>query len=331
MKIFEGAEKTLMTCETEVCWIRGRKQMAKVIYRNEFERLARIIGQDDQDVRKIRFAVERNPGFSDSGLRLLDGLARLKNMDPSRTEAFYKHVEPEEIGGPIVFGMEKFHGYAVGLYEKELGESMFISGRRGVFKTALLEVIIPQWVHLGNSVLVISQKRDFLGLPDVIPDCCVMDFLLDFRFNLLEPSCAEAANRHAQVVANAARKNFGSMLSGEASMYVAIDELYRRFGVYEGGQEFPTMVDVLEWERSRYVAPHTEAARAKERLLKRVDMICRSLGPTIDVSQGITIADLVEHNVVLLVDRINPEVRDFVVEIILASMFTYRIERGERI
>jgi len=306
--------------------------MSRTAFRNEIERMARIIGEEDPVVRNILFAVSRNPWFHDSGVRLLYEHARKKGIDPSRNEPFYKRIEPEDAAGPIEIAREKYHGLIVGLSEKELGESMFIAGRPGTYKTALLEVICPQWVRLGNHIFAISQKMDYLAFAGALPDCCVLDVLQDFRFNPLEPPCPAAANRHAQTVANIMRKNFGSLQSGEASAYKAIDNLYRRFGNYSGQtREYPTLLDLLEYEKARYVTPHTEEAKARERLIKRLDLLCRALNETVNVSRGIPISELMKHNIVLLVDRLNPEVRDFLVECILVSMFTYRIEYGQRV
>lgn len=217
------------------------------------------------------------------------------------------------------------------MHERELGESMFIAGRAGTYKTAVLEIICPQWVELGNRFFAISQKHDFVSLVEAVPEVCVMD-LSEFRFNPLEPFSPTSANRHAQIIANTAPKNFESMLSGEIHMYEVIHSLYERFGVYEGQmEELPTMQDLLDYEKSRYVSPHTEEARAKERLIRRLSLLTKSLGPTINVSKGIPVEVLLQHNIVLLVDRLTPQVRDFLIECLLVSMFTYRIERGERL
>lgn len=297
---------------------------------NEIERLSALIGEDDPLVRNILISASRNRWFGDSAIQLLYEYARRKGLDPSRNEPFYKYISSDDLAGPIRVVREKFHGLAVGLHERELSESMFIAGRPGTYKTAVLETICPQWVELGNRFFVISQKHDYISLIEAVPQVCVMD-VSEFRFNPLEPCNPASANRHAQIVANAARKNFESMLSGEIHMYEAIHSLYERFGVYKGQMEFPTMQDLLDYEKNRYVSPHTEEARAQERLIRRLSLLTKSLGPTINVSRGIPIQVLLEHNIVLLVDRLVPQVRDFLTECILVSMFTYRIEHGERL
>jgi len=305
--------------------------MTNMIYRNGVERLAVLIGRDDPDVQRVVSMASRNSWFHDSALRLLYGLARQKGLDPGRTDPFYKLINPAEVAGPILIAKEKYHGCPVGPTEQDLGESFLAAGRPGTFKTSVLENMIIQWVGLGNTIFAISVKRDFIGLVNSIPHCCVMP-VEDLRFNPLQPPCPSAANRHAQMIANVARKNFGSLLSGEVTMYQAIDDLYGIFGVKSGkAEDFPTMFDLRDYITNQYVAPHTEAARARERLLKRLELICRALGQTINVSKGMSIKELLDCNVVLLVDRLIPDVRDFLVECILVSMFTYRIEYGERL
>lgn len=301
-------------------------------YKNEIDRVADMVDRDDPLVRNILFSVARMPSFHDSGVRLMYELARRKGIDPSRKDALYKYIDPQKVAGPIIIGTEKYHGLPVGLCEKELGESVFIAGRPGTLKTALLETLCLQWIQLGNKIFMISQKRDFLGLVKVVPNCCVLDAQEDFEYNPLEPPCPSSANRHAQMIANVMRKNFGSFLSGEVSFYQAVDSLYKKFGVYDGKtEEYPTMFDVLEYVQNQYTAQYTEAARAKERLIKRLSLLCQALNKTINCSRGIPIREMMENNIILLVDRLNPELRDFIVECVLISMFTYRIEHGERL
>lgn len=299
---------------------------------NEIERLSALIGQDDPLVRNILISASRNPWFADSALGLLYEYARKLGLDPSRTEPFYKRIDPNEVLGDIKIGREKFHGFITGLYKDDLSASMILAGQPGVLKTNTFEVICPQWVGLGNSFFAISQKRDFLGLVDVVPDCCVMDVLEDFRFNVLRTSSPEGANRHAQTIANVARKNFESMLSGEIHLYEIVDRLYQKFGIYDGEmEEFPTMSDVLEYVENQYVRPHTEEARAQERLIMRLGLLNRALGETINVSRGILIEELLENNIILLVDRLTPQVRDFLIEAVMVAIFEHQIEKGERV
>ena len=290
--------------------------------------LVRLSGHEDDEelLQAIEMAlIAGNRPFLRSLARFLRAEAAKQVV---REDVFFPYPRAEVIDGPIKVGKVVQTGNIFGLYPEELNRGLLVCGSPGTGKSNLVELLIPQAIKFCK-VFIADMKRDYIPLAKVIPDLFVMD-ISELRFNPLEVPEGVEPNRHAQLVSNIYRKSMGVMTAGEGVLYHSIYQLYEIFGVNRGSKEFPNLFDLLEYEKKRKVRPFGPEAQAREREINRLLTITLALGDTINCSRGMSIKKLLNNNIVLLLDRLNPEIRSFILGCILISMYSYCISHGRK-
>ncbi|MEM3365673.1 MAG: helicase HerA-like domain-containing protein [Candidatus Methanomethyliaceae archaeon] len=265
--------------------------------------------------------------------RFLRSLTRLLELEATeqlvRQDAFFPYPPRDVVKGPVRVGVVTRTKDEFGLYPEELNRGLLVCGSPGTGKTNLVELIVPQVISQGIKVFIADIKRDYIPLASAVHELCLMD-ISEFRFNPLEAPSGSDPHRYAQLVANIYRKAMGVLTAGEGVFYQSILELYDIFGITKGSEEFPTLFDLLEYEKNRKGKRFDPEAEAREREVNRLLTITSALGQTINCSKGIPIEKLLENNVVLLLDRLNPEVRAFILGCILTAIYSYRMSKNEK-
>lgn len=309
----------------------GLPEMFKARVDPEVERLLELVelsgrASDEELLETIELALlAGNRPFLRSLSRLLqrEAARQLVRQDP-----YFPYPPSDVIDGPIKVGRVIQTGDTFGLYPEELNRGLLICGSPGTGKSNLVELLIPQIIKVCK-VFIADMKRDYIPLANVIPDILVMD-ISDLRFNPLEVPEGVDPNRHAQVVSNIYRKSLAVLTAGEGALYHSICKLYEILGVNNDSEEFPNLFDLLDYEKKRKFRPFGPESQAREREINRLLTITLALGETINCSRGFSIEKLLGNNIVLLLDRLNPEIRSFILGCILTSMYSYRISNGQK-
>ena len=259
---------------------------------------------------------------------LCEVLKRKATRQIVRQDPFFPFPPRERISGPIPIGVVVATGDMVGLYPEELNRGLLICGSPGTGKTNLVELVVPQLISFGIKVFIADLKMDYLALAKEA-GLYILD-LKDMRFNPLEVPANSDPNRHAQLVSNVYRKALEVMTAGEGVLYRSIHSLYKAYGVFQGRREYPSLLDLLEYEKTRKLRPYSEEAKVREREIGRLTTICLALEGVVDCSQGIPVDELLKENVVLLLEGLNPEVRSFLLGCLLVSMIEKRMTEGKQ-
>lgn len=244
-------------------------------------------------------------------------------------DTFIPYPPADVIQGPVAIGKVVPTGAAVGIFLAELNRGMLICGSPGSGKTNLIELMAPQVAALGIKIFIVDVKQDYLSLLSAIPDLVILD-LQTLRFNPLEVPKGADPNRHAQLVSSVYRKSTGVVIAGESTFYQGLLNLYEKYGVFENKDVFPSLIDLWKAEESNKEKPFSDRGRARNREVMRLETVCKACGDSINCSTGISCESILNSNVLLLVDRLNPDVRSFLVGCILISLIEFRMAKGER-
>lgn len=214
----------------------------------------------------------------------------------------------------------------------EAAEHTLIVGRTRVGKTNLIYLIITYLIKNGINILGVDLKQDYCHLQRLIPDLWVMRVGTgDFRYNPLEVHPGVDPRKAAQTKADILSHAFGLLTGAKGYLYQAIDDLYQKFGVYDGKDTFPTMQDLGEYLLSnKPTNKYSPSAQYWDRVTHRVDMILRAMQETINCSKGYPIQEILGHNVVLEIDNLIPEIQNWVVESLWTDIFLYQISNDHR-
>lgn len=217
----------------------------------------------------------------------------------------------------------------VRLSQPELTKHLLAVGQSGagkttVFYTLLSQLEVPFWsFDLKQDYRHLIHQPEFDGLL-VLP-------WTQLEFNPLVPPPGVPPRRWAQVFGEI----FGhatALLSGSKNYLVkVVIELYRFYGLFdECSPPYPSLHEleaVLASEKINYVR---KTANYRDTVLNRVEAMTLGAGTIFDCSQGYDLERLLQRDVVFEFDGMSRDVQNFVMEILLAWVYEYRLAQTHR-
>ncbi|ELZ88149.1 putative ATP-binding protein [Haloferax volcanii JCM 10717] len=195
------------------------------------------------------------------------------------------------------------------------------SGKTTLFFNLLGQVGVPFWVFdLKRDYRPLARQDQVLVLP-----------WSELKLNPLRPPSGVSPRRWAQVFSEI----FGhatSLLSGSKNYLLKkIIELYDLYGLFEEvSGPYPGLHELqllVENDSMSYVRT---AADYRDRLLNRLEAMNLTAGTVFECSQGPTIEELLDRRVVFEFDGLSRDVQNFLMEILFAGVYEYRLGQGMR-
>lgn len=296
----------------------------------------------DRQIREILRMISRNPSDTQAVNEATNAALSIMRASPQFCRTVFDQnpfrYTRGRAAGSIVFAREfdRIAGrvYPVGLSLTELLQNMIITGRAGAGKTTTIFAIIENLHRLGIPFWWIDFKQDGRHLIRSVKDLVVLrpD---NFKLNPLVPPREGIAYKWLQIFVNIL---FDALFPGGAeasrSFFMdLLDDLYTRYGVYEGSACYPSLyeVDYMLDEKNPANKRRTRTEREKMRVIRnRLHPMLRMMGDMFDCSQGFMCKELLQTNVVFEFDGLAPEYQKFLINLIFHWTFTYRIEGGMR-
>lgn len=204
---------------------------------------------------------------------------------------------------------------------------LLVIGQSGAGKTTLFynlksQLLVPFWsFDLKKDYRHAIQRQDNLL---ILP-------WSRLRFNPLKPPEGVSPRRWAQVFSEIFAHST-SLLSGSKNhLLKQICELYRVYGLFDWvSPPYPSLhelQDLVEHEKINYVRTSSDY---RDRLLNRLEAMNLAAGTIFDCSQGYSIEELLKRNVVFEFDGLNRDVQNFLMEILFAYVYEYRLAQNQR-
>ncbi|NLV03871.1 ATP-binding protein [Haloferax volcanii] len=227
--------------------------------------------------------------------------------------------------GEITLG-DTFEGRRFRLSEDDLVRHLLAVGQSGSGKTTLFFNLLGQ---VGVPFWVFDLKRDYRPLAR--QDQVLVLPWSELKLNPLRPPSGVSPRRWAQVFSEI----FGhatSLLSGSKNYLLKkIIELYDLYGLFEEvSGPYPGLHELqllVENDSMSYVRT---AADYRDRLLNRLEAMNLTAGTVFECSQGPTIEELLDRRVVFEFDGLSRDVQNFLMEILFAGVYEYRLGQGMR-
>lgn len=227
--------------------------------------------------------------------------------------------------GDVELG-ESFRGNRFYLSQEDLVKHLLAVGQSGSGKTTLFyslmgEVEKPFWAFdLKQDYRHLVSEADLLVLP-----------WSEFKFNPLKPPKGVPPRRWAQVFSEI----FGhatSLLSGSKNYLMKkIIELYILYNLFDRvSPQYPSLHELkllIQRDKINYVRT---ASDYRDRLLNRLEAMTLVAGTVFDCSQGHPVEELLERDVVFEFDGLSRDVQNFLMEILFAHVYEYRIAQNHR-
>ena len=195
------------------------------------------------------------------------------------------------------------------------------SGKTTLFYSLMDDVDKPFWAFdLKQDYRHLSQSLELLVLP-----------WTRLRFNPLRPPVGVAPRRWAQVFSEI----FGhstSLLSGSKNYLMKkIIELYRLYNLFDKVSEpYPSLHELellIKKDKINYVRKTSDY---RDTCLNRLEAMNLVAGTVFDCSQGFSVEELLERDVVFEFDGLSRDVQNFLMEILFAYVYEYRIGQNDR-
>jgi DNA helicase HerA-like ATPase len=294
---------------------------------------------EDETVKNMIRAVQYtdDPEIAEIAWDYLGAMAteEILNHDP-----FALKISPEEAEGEINLGLIRNPAILFGLRLDEINKPVLVTGALGGGKTTFIRRIIKQLIPLVRSknkkinVHIFDIKRDYLVLNTLFPEFIIFTLPDEhFRWNPLEPpikNWRQWAGILAAVFSNSWGL-FGGM-STENDLYKYLFALYEKYDPENG--IYPCLFDLLDYllhlKFYKKIDRYSEEYKSFTRILNRVESLCRSLGETVNCSQGYPISVLQDLNIVFDLTGLKTDAQTFFTELFLTQALWYRMESGER-
>ncbi len=234
---------------------------------------------------------------------------------------------PRLTQGDLILGFDQ-KGRLVRMPMQFLNGHSFTLGGSGSGKTTKSRFLILQIAGKVRGLWLFDlRKREFADLRPLLARLGI-DLLVvparQLRINPLQVPVhvdpADWAPRVADMLVHVLR------LPARATklLHATIVDLYRRFGIFNGGQRFPTLFDLRE-----NVAADSEAnPPARQATVDSLDPVLLSLQPALSWRYGWTTAELARRRIVFELGGIAEVDKDLILNTLILSEFTSRIAQG---
>lgn len=218
-------------------------------------------------------------------------------------------------------------GKPVYLSEDILTKHLLAIGQSGAGKTSFFYTLVSQ---LDVPFWSFDLKQDYRHLDDKLDNLLILPWT-EFQFNPLAPPPDVPPRRWAQVVSEI----FGhatALLSGSKNhLLKTILELYRLYDLFEEcSPPYPSLhelEDALVTQKISYVR---KTSNYRDTISNRVEAMNLGAGTIFDCSEGYSLADLLERNVVFEFDGLSRDTQNFLMEVLLAWIYEYRLAKTQR-
>jgi DNA-binding MarR family transcriptional regulator len=270
---------------------------------------------DESEVRKLVLAA---------------GLSRSEHLQESAGKAvlgkFLQHwqypFDSPPVSGTVEIG-ETLRNTPVNLSQGDLTKHLLAVGQSGSGKTTLFYSLMSE---IEKPFWAFDLKQDYRHVDDVL----VLPWT-ELRFNPLKPPEGVLPRRWAQVFAEI----FGhatALLSGSKNYLMKkVIELYRLYSLFQQvSSPYPSLHELELLVKSEGINYVRKQADYRDTLLNRLEAMNLVAGTVFECSQGYSIQELLQRDVVFEFDGLSRDVQNFLMEILFAYVYEYRLAQNHR-
>lgn len=213
------------------------------------------------------------------------------------------------------------------LSQDDLTQHLLAVGQSGAGKTTLFYNVMAQ---LDVPFWVFDLKQDYRHLLHDRDDLVVLPWT-KLKFNPLQPPEGVPPRRWIQVFAEI----FGhatALLSGSKNYLMkALSDLYHAYDLFaDSTAPYPSLYELQRIAETDNINYMRATSDYRDRILNRVEAMSLTAGSIFDCSKGYPIHDLVQRNVVFEFDGLGTDLQNFLMEILFAAVYEYRVAQTQR-
>ena len=273
---------------------------------------------DDEEIQKLVLAagLSSNQHLQDSVEKAVLG----------RSVQHWRYpFNQEDLSGEVELG-ETFQSRPFLLPRGDLTKHLLAVGQSGSGKTTLFynlmyEVEKPFWAFdLKQDYRHLIQGLELLVLP-----------WTKLKFNPLKPPENVPPRRWAQVFSEIYGHSTALLSGSKNYLMKKIIELYQLYGLFDQVSDpYPSLHELellIKKDKMNYVRKTSDY---RDTLLNRLEAMNLVAGTIFDCNQGYAVDELLSKNVVFEFDGLSRNVQNFLMEILFAYVYEYRIAQNHR-
>lgn len=293
----------------------------------EIERRANLLGKNLPNIRRIVQYVALNPYNAEKVLKHMNLMLRNMGFDPSNLPLFGQEL-PKGVNqgikfGNVIFGRETDRILFVP--GASFGRHSLVSGVTGCGKSTLVKSTIPQFVAQKIYPWIFDQENEYKVLLRTMDpeDIYVFDIGTD-RDNFLQPPPGVTPNEWIAKLKNLFREAF-FLRDGSINLFdTIIRNLYANRGVFDGSENYPTILDVVNFLKTIEFKPGTRFFGFQESLLNRCSGIQQDLGDCQKCRTGYSLPALLKKCVIYRTIGLSDDMRNFYIYLKMMKTLAYK-------
>ncbi|WP_418285908.1 ATP-binding protein [Halorubrum sp. DTA46] len=184
--------------------------------------------------------------------------------------------------------------------------------------------------NVGVPVWFFDLKQDYRHLASRDSDLLVLPWS-ELKLNPLRPPNGVPPRRWAQVFS----EMFGhstALLSGSKNYLLkSVIKLYRAYNQFEEVSEpFPSLIELQALIEADSMSYMRKSSNYRDTVLNRLEAMNLTAGTVFDCSRGYDLEELLKRDVVFEFDGLSRDVQNFLMEILFAYVFEYRLAQNQR-
>jgi len=220
-----------------------------------------------------------------------------------------------------------------GLREGDFPHHILICGMTGTGKTNLCFQILAELARHGKPFWIFDWKGSYKKLRKLpefkeLQVIRIGDPKCDFRFNPLIPPVGVYPKHWMALLVDVIKHSFFVAHGPEYFLRKGVNELYKRFRVYDGSDTYPTFSDLEKLLRKEYVKGREMLWMSSTKRVLAALTFSGLLGEVLDVRSQPRIEKLLDGQVVFELDNLATLERTFFAEALLLWLFHYRKQQG---
>jgi len=228
--------------------------------------------------------------------------------------------------GDIQLG-ETFQNRPFYLSQEDLNKHLLAVGQSGSGKTTLFYSLMDE---IDKPFWSFDLKQDYRHLVQQNQDILVLPWT-ELRFNPLQPPSDVPPRRWAQVFVEILG-HATSLLSGSKNYLLKrVIELYKLYGLFnEVSSPYPSLHELKILIKHDNINYTRKASNYRDTVLNRLESINLVAGTIFDCNQGYPVKEMLNRNVVFEFDGLSRDVQNFLMEILFACVYEYRVAQNHR-
>jgi DNA-binding MarR family transcriptional regulator/GTPase SAR1 family protein len=253
----------------------------------------------------------------------LKALPQLVEQDP-----FFPYPEPEDVKGEFEIGNVIPTGDRFGLNLNQIPRNVLIFGSHGTGKTNLIFNFIKNLYERGMPFLIPEvAKVKYRNLIRKFPEIQVLRSQDYLPSPLKGPDNTRPITWLGDFI-HFYTHEMGLMQRSQSYLVEALDEAYRKFGIYKGSREYPTLEDLKLILSEKSNRPGCRNDDFALRNIQRISMLTILSEGRMEHSVGHKIEKLLEVPTVIELAEQNPDLKNFNARMLFHYLLRHRISKG---